>query len=101
MRPHEHPDASDLLRTEHAVVRVLASAGGEAAAYPGLLAAIGESLGCAGALWLPGRRRRAALRRDVAGGRAAGAELVAVGVVVGRAGGRPRRVRVPAARGSA
>jgi PAS domain S-box-containing protein len=48
-----HPDASDLLRTEHAVVRVLASAREEADAYPGLLAAIGESLDCAGALWLP------------------------------------------------
>ncbi|HEY6886403.1 MAG TPA: PAS domain S-box protein, partial [Solirubrobacter sp.] len=39
---------------EHAVVRVLASAAGEREAYPGLLAAIGESLGCAGAMWLPG-----------------------------------------------
>jgi PAS domain S-box-containing protein len=53
VRPHAHPDAADLLRTEHAVVRVLASAAGETEAYPGLLAAIGESLSCAGALWLP------------------------------------------------
>ena len=48
--PHEHPDAADLLRTEHAAVRVLASAESEAEAYPALLAAIGTSLGCAGAL---------------------------------------------------
>jgi PAS domain S-box-containing protein len=34
-------------------VRVLASAEGETAAYPALLAAIGTSLGCAGALWHP------------------------------------------------
>jgi PAS domain S-box-containing protein len=47
------PDAADLLRTEHAVVRVLADAEGEQDAYPRLLAAIGESLSCAGALWLP------------------------------------------------
>ena len=53
VRPHAHPDAADLLRTEHAVVRVLASAAGETEAYPALLAAIGESLSCAGALWLP------------------------------------------------
>ncbi len=33
---------------------MLACAAGEADAYPGLLAAIGESLDCAGALWLPG-----------------------------------------------
>ena len=70
-------------------MRVLATAGGEAAAYPGLLAAIGESLGCAGALWLPGRRRRAALRaRRGRRAAAAGAELVAVGVGVGRPGRR-------------
>src|SRR3954451_4422373 len=52
-RPHTHLDAADLLHTEHAVVRVLASAREESDAYPGLLAAIGESLDCAGALWLP------------------------------------------------
>jgi PAS domain S-box-containing protein len=45
-------DASVLLRTEHAVARVLAGACDEATAYPRLLAAIGESLGWdAGALW--------------------------------------------------
>jgi PAS domain S-box-containing protein len=44
--------ATVLLRTEHAVARVLAEAGDEASAYPRLLAAIGESLGWdAGALW--------------------------------------------------
>ena len=37
-------------------MRVLASAAGETEAYPGLLAAIGESLSCAGALWLPSPR---------------------------------------------
>src|SRR5215213_3792304 len=52
LRPHEHPDAADLLRTEHAAVRVLASAESEVEAYPALLAAIGTSLGCAGSLWL-------------------------------------------------
>src|SRR5215207_6128587 len=47
-------DASVLLRTEHAVARVLAEASGEHAAYPRLLAAIGESLGWdAGAVWAP------------------------------------------------
>jgi PAS domain S-box-containing protein len=47
-------DASVLLRTEHAVARVLAEAADEASAYPRLLAAIGESLGWdAGALWQP------------------------------------------------
>jgi PAS domain S-box-containing protein len=52
LRPHEHPDAADLLRTEHAAVRVLATAESEAEAFPALLAAIGTSLGCAGSLWL-------------------------------------------------
>ncbi|HTE60858.1 MAG TPA: PAS domain S-box protein [Solirubrobacteraceae bacterium] len=48
---HQH-DALVLLRTEHAVARVLAEACDEATAYPRLLAAIGESLGWdAGALW--------------------------------------------------
>src|SRR4029079_16959175 len=51
-RPHASPNAADLLRTEHAVARALASARDEADAYPGLLAAIGETLGCAGALWV-------------------------------------------------
>src|SRR4051794_29427378 len=55
LRPHEHPDAADLLRTEHAAARVLATAEGEHEAYPALLAAIGTSLGCAGSLWLPTR----------------------------------------------
>jgi PAS domain S-box-containing protein len=45
-------DPAELLRTEHAVARVLAEAPDEATAYPLLLAAIGESLGWdAGAIW--------------------------------------------------
>jgi PAS domain S-box-containing protein len=48
----EHHNATVLLRTEHAVARVLAEARDEANAYPRLLAAIGGSLGWdAGALW--------------------------------------------------
>src|SRR5215218_5972744 len=48
-----HHNATVLLRTEHAVARVLAEACDEASAYPRLLAAIGESLGWdAGALWV-------------------------------------------------
>jgi len=48
----QHHDAAVLLRTEHAVARVLAEACDEESAYPRLLAAIGESLGWdAGALW--------------------------------------------------
>jgi PAS domain S-box-containing protein len=53
-RPGERSDVTDLLRTEHAVARVLASAAGEDEAYPALLAAMGESLDWDfGALWLP------------------------------------------------
>jgi hypothetical protein len=56
-------DASVLLRTEHAVARVLAEACDEATAYPRLLAAIGESLGWdAGALWTPPDGEGGALR---------------------------------------
>ncbi len=45
-------DAEVLLRTEHAVARVLTEVEDEATAFPRLLAAIGESLGWdAGALW--------------------------------------------------
>src|SRR5919108_31980 len=48
-------DVTVLLRAEHAVARVLASAPDEATAYPALLAAIGESLGWdVGAVWEPG-----------------------------------------------
>ena len=48
-----HHNAAVLLRTEHAVARVLAEACDEATAYPRLLAAIGESLGWdAGAVWV-------------------------------------------------
>jgi PAS domain S-box-containing protein len=51
----QRSDATVLLRAEHAVARVLASATDEAAAYPALLAAIGESLGWeVGAVWEPG-----------------------------------------------
>jgi PAS domain S-box-containing protein len=51
-------DPAELLRTEHAVARVLAEAPDEQQAYPALLAAIGESLGWdAGAIWTaPGDR---------------------------------------------
>jgi PAS domain S-box-containing protein len=49
----QHHDAAELLRTEHAVARVLAEACDEEDAYPRLLAAIGESLGWdAGAVWI-------------------------------------------------
>src|SRR5918999_1930468 len=45
-------DPALLLRTEHAVARVLAEAAGEASAYPRLLEAIGDALGWeVGALW--------------------------------------------------
>jgi PAS domain S-box-containing protein len=45
-------EAAVLLRTEHAVARVLADANDEAAAYPRLLEAIGDALGWkAAALW--------------------------------------------------
>src|SRR5215207_3321154 len=50
---HGH-DTAVLLRTEHAVGRVLTEWHDEAAAYPRLLAAIGESLGWdAGGAWTP------------------------------------------------
>jgi PAS domain S-box-containing protein len=49
-------EAAVLLRTEHAVARVLADAGDEAAAYPRLLEAIGDALGWkAAAVWSPAR----------------------------------------------
>ena len=48
----QHHDALLLLRTEHAVARVLSEARDEATAFPRLLDAIGESLGWdAGAIW--------------------------------------------------
>jgi PAS domain S-box-containing protein len=51
----QRSDVTELLRTEHAVARVLASAPSEAEAYPALLAAMGESLDWDfGAVWLPG-----------------------------------------------
>src|SRR5215217_1022284 len=47
-------DVTVLLRTEHAVARVLAEADGEAEAYPALLAAMGASLAWDfGAVWVP------------------------------------------------
>jgi PAS domain S-box-containing protein len=59
-QPH---DAAVLLRTEHAVARVLAEARDEAAAFPRLLGAIGESLGWdVGALWRPTDEVAGALR---------------------------------------
>jgi len=52
--PVQRPDVADLLRTEHAVARVLASAAGEHEAYPQLLAAIGGALDWdVGAVWEP------------------------------------------------
>jgi PAS domain S-box-containing protein len=60
-------DVEVLLRTEHAVARVLASAAGEADAYPRLLAAIGETLGWdIGAVWTPAEA--GTLRCDAAWG---------------------------------
>src|SRR3954470_2773478 len=53
-QPAERSDVTVLLRTEHAVARVLAAAAGEEEAYPALLAAMGESLDWDfGAVWLP------------------------------------------------
>jgi PAS domain S-box-containing protein len=50
----QRSDVADLLRTEHAVARVLAAGLGEADAYPALLKAMGESLAWDfGAVWLP------------------------------------------------
>src|SRR5215470_2502567 len=50
----ERSDVTELLHTEHAVARVLASAPGEAEAYPELLAAMGEALAWDfGAVWVP------------------------------------------------
>ncbi len=51
---NERSDVAVLLRTEHAVARVLAASSDEGHAYPQLLAAIGGALGWAfGALWIP------------------------------------------------
>ena len=58
-----HHDPAILLRTEHAVARVLAESDGEAVAYPRLLAAIGESLDWdAGGLWTAAGADAEALR---------------------------------------
>jgi PAS domain S-box-containing protein len=52
--PSERSDVAVLLRTEHAVARVLASTSDEDNAHPRLLAAIGGALGWDfGALWVP------------------------------------------------
>ena len=60
---NEPTDVAVLLRTEHAVARVLASAPGEDEAHPRLLAAIGEALAWDfGALWTPTDARGSALR---------------------------------------
>ena len=76
-RPHASPNAADLLRTEHAVARALASARDEADAYPGLLAAIGETLGCAGALWVHDSDGELHCAEAWPAGAAVGAALVA------------------------
>ena len=53
------PSASRLLRVEHAVAEALLAAKSAEAAYPALLAAIGEGLDWHyGGLWLPTRRAR-------------------------------------------
>jgi PAS domain S-box-containing protein len=55
-KDRQRSDVTVLLRAEHAVARVLASAVGEADAYPALLAAIGETLAWdVGAVWTPGQ----------------------------------------------
>jgi PAS domain S-box-containing protein len=52
--PAQRSDPTVLLRTDHAVARVLADAPGEGEAYPRLLAAIGEAQGWdAAAVWEP------------------------------------------------
>ena len=81
-------------------MRVLASAAGEAEAYPALLAAIGESLGCAGRAVAAVRARTASCAAPRPGRRAPRAGAVAGGRRVRRRRrSRPRRrVRVPARR---
>jgi PAS domain S-box-containing protein len=60
---NEPTDVAVLLRTEHAVARVLASAPGEDDAHPLLLAAVGEALAWDfGALWTPTDAGGSALR---------------------------------------
>jgi PAS domain S-box-containing protein len=57
MNQVERSDVTVLLRTEHAVARVLASAATEGEAYPALLAAMGEQLDWDfGAVWLPTKK---------------------------------------------
>jgi PAS domain S-box-containing protein len=59
----ERSDVATLLRTEHAVARVLASAPDEGDAHPRLLSAIGAALGWDfGALWTPGDAEGSFLR---------------------------------------
>jgi PAS domain S-box-containing protein len=59
----ERSDVATLLRAEHAVARVLASAPDEDDAYPRLLSAIGAALGWDfGALWTPGDAEGSFLR---------------------------------------
>ena len=101
MRPHAHPDAADLLRTEHAVVRVLASAGGEAEAYPGAAGRDRRVAGLRGrALAARARTASCAAPRRGRRTRPPAAELAAGVWDVGRPrrGRARRRVRVPAAR---
>jgi PAS domain S-box-containing protein len=59
----ERSDVATLLRTEHAVARVLASAADEDDAHPRLLSAVGAALGWDfGALWTPGDAEGSFLR---------------------------------------
>ena len=69
---NERSDVAVLLRTEHAVARVLASAPDEDDAHPRLLAAIGEALAWDfGALWTPTDARRLVPALRAHAGRAA------------------------------
>ena len=76
-------------------MRVLASADGETAAYPALLAAIGGSLGCAGALWLARRGRRLHCAATWPADAAVAAELAAGVWEDGRPAARARTRRSP------
>jgi PAS domain S-box-containing protein len=77
---HLVPDAAVLLRTEHAVVRVLASAPSEEEAYPRLLSAIADELG-----WSGGEISDGAIARAVA----------SAGTVAFSAGGRTLAFSAP------
>ena len=88
-----HHDTAVLLRTEHAVARVLAEAHDEAAAYPRLLAAIGESLSWdAGGLWIPAEAGDDTLRCVATWRAPEPFERISRGVSLARGEGLPGRV---------